>query len=233
MSAIKLYELAGADPERRFSPFVWRIRMALRHKGLAFEGVAWRFTEKDVLEELGAAGRVPVIVDNGKTVHDSFAIAEYLEDTYPDRPSLFGGEIGRATTRFFNSWADVGVLGQLFPMLVHDIWQQLGPEDQAYFRESREQRLGKTLEQTVADRETRLPGLRQFLTPVRLTLAKHPFLSGAKPAYADYILFGNFMWARNVSPFKLLAEDDPIHAWRERMLDLYDGEGRKAKGYPV
>jgi len=41
------------------------------------------------------------------------------------------------------------------------------------------------------------------------------------------------MWARNVSPFKLLAEDDPIHAWRERMLDLYDGEGRNSKGYPV
>ena len=233
MSAIKLYELAGADPERRFSPFVWRVRMALRHKELAFEGVPWRFTEKQVLAELGAAGRVPVIVDRGKTVHDSFAIAEYLEDTYPDRPSLFGGEIGRATTRFLNSWADAGVLGQLFPMLVRDIWQQLGPEDQAYFRESREQRLGKTLEQTVADREARLPGFRQFLTPVRLTLAKQPFLAGEKPAYADYILFGNFMWARNVSPFKLLAEDDPVHAWRERMLDLYDGEARRAKGYPV
>jgi glutathione S-transferase len=68
---------------------------------------------------------------------------------------------------------------------------------------------------------------------VRLTLAKQPFLSGAKPAYADYILFGNFMWARGVSPLKLLAEDDPVHAWRERMLDLFDGQARKAKGYPV
>ena len=149
MSAIKLYELCGVDPERRFSPFVWRIRMALRHKGLAFEGIPWRFTEKQVMEQLGAAGRVPVIVDGAKTVHDSFPIAEYLEATYPERPSLFGGEIGHATTRFFNSWADAGMLGQLFPMLVRDIWLQLGPEDQAYFRSSREQRLGKTLEETV------------------------------------------------------------------------------------
>src|SRR5262245_45589342 len=131
MSAIKLYELCGADPERRFSPFVWRIRMALKHKGLAFEGVPWRFTEKQALVDLGAAGRVPVIVDKGRTVHDSFVIAEYLENTYSDRPSLFGGEIGRATTRFFNSWADAGVLMLLFPMLVRDIWQQLRPEDQA------------------------------------------------------------------------------------------------------
>lgn len=233
MPAIKLYELAGADPDRRFSPFAWRIRMALKHKGLAFEGVPWRFTEKPVLEALGAAGRVPVIVDGGKTVHDSFPIAEYLEATYPDRPSLFGGEIGRATTRFVNSWADVGVLGSLFPMLVHDIWLQLGHADQAYFRASREQRLGRTLEDTVADRDTRLPAFRQSLTPVRLTLGKQPFLAGATPAYADYILFGCFMWARGVSPYQLLAADDPVHAWRERMLDLHDGEARNAKGYPV
>lgn len=233
MPAIKLYELAGADPDRRFSPFAWRIRMALKHKGLAFEGVPWRFTEKSVLERLDAAGRVPVIVDGGRTVHDSFVIAEYLDDAYPDRPSLFGGAIGRATTRFVNSWADTGVLGSLFPMLVHDIWLQLGPADQAYFRASREQRLGRTLEDTVADRDTRLPAFRQSLTPVRLTLGKQPFLAGATPAYADYILFGCFMWARNVSPFKLLAEDDPVHAWRERMLDLHDGEARNAKGYPV
>jgi hypothetical protein len=29
-----------------------------------------------------------------------------------------------------------------------------------------------------------------------------------------------------------LATDDPPHAWRERMLDLFDGEGRKAVGFP-
>ena len=49
------------------------------------------------------------------------------------------------------------------------------------------------------------------------------------PAYPDYTLMGAFMWARIVSPFELLAADDPVHAWRERMLDLYGGVGRKAK----
>lgn len=34
--AITLYELAGADADRRFSPFSWRVRMALLHKGLSF-----------------------------------------------------------------------------------------------------------------------------------------------------------------------------------------------------
>jgi glutathione S-transferase len=230
---ITLYELAGADPNRRFSPFVWRIRMALRHKSLAFDGVPWRFTETGVLQKLGAAGRVPVIVDRGKTVHDSFPIAEYLDATYPDKPGLFGGAEGHALARFVNNWADTVVLGQLFPMVVRDILDQLGPEDAAYFRSSREQRLGKPLEQVVADRDTRLPAFRQSLLPLRLTLAKQPFLAGNAPAYADYIVFGCFMWARNVSPFKLLAEDDPVYAWRERMLDLHGGEARKSAGYLV
>ena len=27
--------------------------------------------------------------------------------------------------------------------------------------------------------------------------------------------------------------DDPLYAWRERMLDLFGGYARQAKGYPV
>ena len=47
----------------------------------------------------GVSGRaqVPVIVDknnDGKWVNDSFKIAKYLEATYPDRPTLFGGPSG-------------------------------------------------------------------------------------------------------------------------------------------
>ena len=42
---IKMYDLAGADEKRRFSPYCWRIRMALAHKGLDVECMPWRFTE--------------------------------------------------------------------------------------------------------------------------------------------------------------------------------------------
>ena len=93
--AITLYDLAGVEADRRFSPFCWRTRMALAHKGLEVETVPWRFTEKDKLPQPNG-GRVPVIVDGGQVVHDSSTIAEYLENRYPDRPSLFGGEAGRA-----------------------------------------------------------------------------------------------------------------------------------------
>jgi len=36
-----------------------------------------------------------------------------------------------------------------------------------------------------------------------------------------------------MSPAQLLEPGDPLCAWRERMLDLYGGLARKARGYPV
>jgi glutathione S-transferase len=84
---ITMYDLAGAEADRRFSPFCWRSKMALAHKGLAVETVPWRFTEKDKLPQPNA-GRVPVIIDGDRVVHDSTVIADYLEERYPDRPSL-------------------------------------------------------------------------------------------------------------------------------------------------
>ena len=53
--------------------------------------------------------------------------------------------------------------------------------------------------------------------------AAQAFLSGEAPADADYIVSGAFMWARAVSPFRLLEADEPVHAWRGRMLGLFDG----------
>ena len=47
--AIIMHDLAGADPALRFSPYCWRTRMALAHKGLAVETIPWRFTEKAAL----------------------------------------------------------------------------------------------------------------------------------------------------------------------------------------
>ena len=44
-------------------------------------------------------------------------------------------------------------------------------------------------------------------------------------------MFGTFQWARAVSDFEVLAADDPVRAWRGRMLDLYDGLARRAPAY--
>jgi glutathione S-transferase len=228
--AITMYDLAGAEPERRFSPFCWRARMALAHKGLEVETVPWRFTEKDRLPKPNA-GRVPVIVDGDRVVHDSTAIAEYLETRYPDRPSLFGGETGRRLTQFVINWTETVVQPALIRLVVHDIWRHAAPQDQGYFRDSREERFGISLEAAVADRDARLPAFRDSLAPLRRTVERQPFLAGAAPAYADYAVFGAFQWARAISDFELLAADDPVRAWRGRLLDAFGGLARRAPAY--
>jgi glutathione S-transferase len=103
---LQLYDLAGAEPERRFSPYCWRIKLALMHKGLPFGTIPWRFIDKHAIA-FSRQSRVPVLIDGDHVVFDSWTIANYLEDAYPDRPSLFRGEGGRSVTRFANAWADV------------------------------------------------------------------------------------------------------------------------------
>ena len=222
-----LYDLAAADPDVRFSPFCWRTKLALAHKGLEIETVPWRFADREALAFSGQA-RVPVLVDGGSTVFDSWRIAEYLEDAYPNRPSLFGGDAGRGVARFVNSWADLVLNAGLIRFVALDILAALDEKDRDYFRRSREERFGTTLEAFCAGREERVAEFRRSLAPLRATLSAQPYLAGAAPAYADYIVFGSFQWVRSISAFEVLAPDDPVALWRERLLAAFDGLAREA-----
>lgn len=227
---IKLYELAGAEDDRRFSPFCWRIRLALLHKGLPFEGVPWRFTEKETLAFSGQS-KVPVIVDGDRILFDSWAIAEYLEDTYTDRPSLFGGTSGKALSRFVTDWVETVLHPGMIRLLLADVYAHLHDKDKDYFRQTREKWLGMTLEAFCASREEQIVSFRQSLVPLRTTLQRQPFLAGQAPAWADYVTFSAFQWARCISSLTLLEADDPIVSWRDSLLDAFDGEARRAVGY--
>ncbi len=223
--SIILYDLCARDQSRRFSPHCWKARMALAHKGLAFETRGTPFTRiKEIAE--GFSPTVPVIDDGGTLVRDSFDIALYLEDAYPDRPSLFQGEGGRSEARFVESWALTAVHPPLLSLIIKDIHDRLDQPDQAYFRASREKRFGRTLEDMQAGRDERLDAFRAALQPLRLMLAKQPFIGGDGPLFADYVVFGPLQWARVISPFALLVEDDPVAAWFDRCLDLHGGLGR-------
>ncbi len=228
--AIKMYDLAGAEPNRRFSPYCWRIKLALKHKGLEFETIPWRFTDKAAIAPYHSE-RVPVIVDNGRGVADSWTIAQYLEDSYRDRPSLFGGQQGRALARFYNQWTDVTLHGAISPIIVGDILKHLDSGDRDYFRKSREARLGTTLEALATRRESYFSTLQRVLEPLKQTLAAQPYLGGATPLYPDFIVFGAFQWARAISEIRLLEPSDPIDSWRQRLLDSFDGFARSAPGY--
>jgi glutathione S-transferase len=225
--SIILYDLAGADPTLRFSPYCWRTRFALAHKGLPVETVPWRFTETAAIAFSGQ-GKVPVIRDNETVVSDSWAIACYLEDQVAT-PTLFGGTGGRAHAAFLNAWADSVLVGGIAGFIIRDLFDVIDPKDRDYFRTSRESRFGKSLEQVQEGRQERLAAFRNSLLPVRLVLRRQEWLGGAAPSYADHIVAGTLMWPWCASRFELLESDDPVGLWYGRMLDLYGGLGRSAK----
>ena len=226
---IKMYDLAGADKNRRFSPYCWRIRMALAHKRLNVECMPWHFTEKDKIKFSGQE-RVPVLIDGSNTISDSWEIAKYLESAYPDRPSL---KLDHGEVLFIKFWSETVLHPELLQLLVLDIHDNLSLEDQSYFRESREKMLGKTLEEVVANRQEQLPRIQKLLPPLRSTLTKQEYLSGETPGFSDYIVFGAFQWARCVSGFSILNADDIVYKWRDKMLNIYEGLALSAVGYRV
>jgi glutathione S-transferase len=226
MSERLLYDLAARDERVRFSPYCWRIRMALAHKGLAVRTVAWRFTEKHRIA-FAQTERVPVLVDGDTVVADSMAIADYLEQHYPEQP-LFGGAMGRAHAMFIRHWTESVLFPLITRRIVAELAQQLHPMDAGYFRSSREQRLGMTLEAFCATAEIQADALNPALQPLRTLLASASFIGGDSPSYADYIVFAAFQWARCGTGRHVLAAPDPVAAWFDRVAALYGGLGADA-----
>lgn len=226
---IKLYDLAGADG-RRFSSNCWRTQFALAHKGLSYETIPTRFV--DIPTVCGGAYKtIPVIQDGDTVVCDSWAIAQYLENTYHDRPSIFGasgaGGSARSYSAFLQHWGMRAISFPLLHVIIKDIYDRLDAKDQPYFRETREKRFGTSLEEMVQNRDKTLIEFRANLNPLRTSLEDRPYLSGEAPLYPDYIICAALLWARMMSPVKLLDDDDPLVPWFERMLALHDGLAAK------
>jgi len=224
---LELWELGGRD-DCRFSTFSWRTRLALHHKGLSFAVHPVAVSDKAAIGFSGQ-GKVPILKHDGRVIPDSWAIALYLEKEFPERPTLFGGEIGQTLTHVFNVWADRELIPALIPFLMRDVLDCVGEADGAHLRLQIESAMKKTLEDLSAGREQAVQAFRRKLQPVRKALETRNFLGGAAPTYADYVLFGLLQWARVISPAEVLEDDDAVAAWFERVLDLYDGVGRKER----
>ena len=224
---IHLWELGGRGG-RRYSLFSWRTRMALAHKRLPFETHPVCLSDKATIAFSGGK-TVPVIREGDAVVRDSWKIAEHLEARYP-QPTLFGGDIGRGVTHAFNVWVDRAVVPAMLPVVAPDIHERVEPADEQHFRAMAEGVTRKTLDELRAARDESLKRLGRVLEPLQACLKRQAYVCGEHAAYADYILFSVFQWARVMSPQEVLGPEDPLCAWRERVLDLHEGF---ARGVPV
>ncbi len=229
---VRLYEVALNDG-RSASPFVWRIRYALAHKGIAFESVYLGFTEIPTVFG-GRFKTVPILEHQDTALSESWDIAEYLDRAFPDSARLFASPSELALVRLIDAWFMPEVMRKMFRVYVKDVYDAARPEDQPYFRESREKSMkGQTLESFTHDRASHLPAIRSALAPLRTHLAKFPFLGGSTPNFADYIVLGGFYWVASVSTLPLLASDDMLRAWLDRGFNLYGGIARRSPLNPL
>jgi glutathione S-transferase len=227
-----MYERIGSDG-RRPSPFSWRIRYALAHKGAPVEFRPVRFADVEIVRGLSGQDKVPVIIDEDQVAYDSWNIAVHLEERFLDPPSLFGGAAGRAHARFINHWSD-NVLGPALRRLTSaDFILCLAPEDRDYFRRSREAVFGCTLEEYSADRPRWLGEFATVIAPLEHTLREQSYIGGAAATYADYIVFSALRQARLGCPADFVEPGTAVRNWRDGLAAAFDGLGNLYPLHPL
>lgn len=124
----KLYHLP-------LSPFCRKVRVVLAEKKLEFEPVIERpWAEREEFLALNHGGTVPVLVDEGDVVvSESLAIAEYLEEAYPERSILPGDAAQRGEIRRIAQWFDLKFDAEVTTLVLFEKvdkrLMKLGPPD--------------------------------------------------------------------------------------------------------
>ena len=104
------------------SPFPTRVRLVLYAKGLNPEiveppGFHATVESKGDYFDINPIGRVPALVtDDGRALPESEVICEYLEEAYPDPPTLPPDPWGRAQVRLISRLCDFYLVMAMRPL---------------------------------------------------------------------------------------------------------------------
>lgn len=251
---IKLYDLAPTPTSTRYySPTAWKTRLGLLHKNVTFETVPVNFL--DVRGELARRSAHPDItipaieLPDGTFIYDSYRIAEWLEETYPEAPSLFtgNGKLARdcdpdhvLSARNYTRLMDLGLGASksewavwydlFFPQLDQQI---IGEEQRAYF--TSDARLGpqgyqKALAIDRQELTRRAKANVQPLVQLLRERPQHQYFQGTHPGQVDYIIFGRYAYCRMLD--QQLAEEiwnqqgEELNNWIGNMSKAYDGHAQ-------
>jgi glutathione S-transferase len=208
------------------SPFVWATKYAVKHKGFELDIVPGGFT--GIMDRTGGRSeRLPVIVDDGEYILDSWVIAEYLDKKYPDRPTLVPHPSVRVLTEFLEGWLWRTAIGPWFQAFIVDYRDRSLPVDHEYVTRTREAMLGgRKLEEVSKEGKAKLAQVPPTLEPFRQLVTQHKWLGGDEPNYADFRALAVFLWCASVAATPPLTEDDPLRDWIDRGFDLFGGLGR-------
>ncbi|THU87366.1 hypothetical protein K435DRAFT_842574 [Dendrothele bispora CBS 962.96] len=144
-----------------WSPNTWKTRYSLNFKGIPYKTVWVEYPDiEKTLKDLGIAASATK--SDGKTPHytlpaiydpatktgltESFAIAKYLDEKYPDKPILVPKGTEVLQKAYIDATRDkfVEVVRQF---TIPKVAWSLNERSQEFFRRTRKQRLGKTIEE--------------------------------------------------------------------------------------
>ncbi|KIP06684.1 hypothetical protein PHLGIDRAFT_448049 [Phlebiopsis gigantea 11061_1 CR5-6] len=236
---IVLYDIPGREKQwMSWSPNTLKPRMTLNYKGLQYrtewveypdiEGVCKKIGARPTDKKADGSDRytLPVLYDprTQRVVSDSWDIARYLDDAYPDTPRV----VPAGSAALQKAWHMLVLPTVLVPLLhiqLPHVCNILPPRSAEYFRRTREDAFGKKLEEVHS--ESDWEKLEQGLGKVKTCLeengeGKDMLVMGDQITHADFVLVGIFIWAR-----KSMGEDSD--AWK-RLSALHDGKWLKYVG---
>ncbi|KAF8206893.1 hypothetical protein K438DRAFT_2013918, partial [Mycena galopus ATCC 62051] len=220
-ASIVFYDIPSTLPTICWSPNLWKVRYALNFKGLPYKTVWLEYPEIEArCKEIGAAptrnkpdGRphytLPVIHDlsTGAVISDSSKIAAYLDATYPDKPLLM--PTGTAGFHLAFEGAAHPLISPIYPYGLPASHKNMNPPSAEYFRLTREEAWGKTLENlTPRGEEDAIEwkkledGFDKIDEWIRANGPDSLYLTGQTLCYADMWIAAYVLWIKLILPNK-------------------------------
>ena len=200
------------------SPYCRKVRLSLAEKKIEVELVEERYWEKSPeFLRRNPAGKVPILKLDGKVLTESAAIAEYIEERYPNPPLMPTDPEGRYEVRRLVSWFDDKFHNEVTSKLLYErVNKKISGQG---YPDSSNVKAGAKAIKYHLDYMGWLLDLRRWLAGDQMTLAD--FAAAAHLSSLDYI--SDVDWDRNANVREWYSKIKSRPAFRSILADQIPG----------